>query len=1195
MKTIARLGDRRHLMTLSVVLASGVGAAAILFALPPYQRRSLEMAAHQKLDAISVAYLRVMLRAYPEDREARYSLVRALAETGKYSEARATLVPLTRETGGAGAQARLALLNIYRTELRQTAQSDPRRNRMLASLGREIADMLALPATLPVLLELHAASLELDRQDLVLLSLDRLAHADAARRVKWLDEEARGWLAQGLPARAAALYRDIAMLDDAPASGRRRYALLALDTFVAANEGAAALAFAESARADVRQERAFLERALAVAQSQDNAKAAQSLGRQLLALNPDSPASIERQLDLELAAGALPAALQLAERLVEAAPSSAHRTRLATIAEWSAAQAIALRQWTLLARQEPAGAAMTRALELARARGQDALWLELAALAGAHRALSADEQAVLLSIAQDRPGERRLAATLDAILARQPGNLGLWLALSDAQQRSGDQAGALASLRKIPPALAGPVDIARLEASLLMRGGLPQQALARLNAVRGAASPTDSTYWTLLGDLAWETNDRAAALRAYAAAWDGGASDARIAERLIETSRASGDFEQAVRIAREADRRLAEPRWLLLAMDAAFQGERWDALRADLAAAAARPEQFEQVERYWIFTAQQAARDGRKPVVRQAYRRALALAPDAVSTRAAWLWFEVDSGDGEPLRTLLADWADDAVRNDAYWGPFAVGMMRLQRPADALPWFERQVRAHPDDAAWSLEYAEALALAGRADEARPVRRLAYLQLKPHFHSGFPPRMAMPDPLLLSYVALVREFEGEAPAQALLVQLIERGNDPATARVRLVDSFLAQKKFGQARAWLQRASLEQRTMPAWQYLAVAQADNDRQEIASILATRAAQLSPLDRIAALRKLGRGGEALALAEAEQPGPDRAVNATLSEVAEQLRREQGKRASVVFEAQQLGYLDLRKWELAASAPTTLGRGTVRLARNTFEGDNEALLLAQRAEEDLSATLVQPLGNGDLRMTLGANRQAGASMAYGELAWTRPLNDALTLRLDGAANKLSEESALMRLLGKKSRAGAALTLDPGAGKYARVELAGQRYAARSGQRLGSGYRIEGELGMTMRDEFPQLRVRLSASFEHNRLADGLLVLPRDVFVPADQAAIGNVVPARFGWAGAGATLLFGQQDSAAGRPYGALDALVGRQWPGGRSAYGIRARLVLPLGARDELNLDAVHSNVQSSDAAPANRRLQFSYVHRF
>ena len=1196
MKTSGRIGARaRQLLPISVLLSAAFGSVGVLYSLLPAQQRTLEAAAHQKLDAIAIAYLRVMLRAYPGDRQIRYSLVHALVSAGNYLEARDTLLPIMRGRGATDPQARSALLNIDRSVFRQAGLSQFQRSRIAVSMGNQIKEILSQPSNRAALIELTAASRELGRLDLVILSLNRLAEVDTAGRSRWLDLAARAWLSHGVPARAATVYRDIALLGTLGLEDRRKYARLTVDTFVSANEGASALAFAEALPPDVRRTVPFLERMIEVAQSQNDARRAQSFGRQLLSLAPESAQAAEKQLTLELAAGALPAALVLAERIVALAPTVPNRTRLAQIAEWNSAQDVALEQWTVLGRQDPKGAPMVRALEIARARADDSLWLELAARASASRALGQDELGVLVSIAQRKPQDRRVLALLGAVLARQPASLDLWVALSNAQQKAGNHAGALATLRKIPAVLAGPVATAQLEASLLARGGAPAKGLARLNASRNAASPKDIGYWTLVGDLSWETRNSVMALQAYRRAWDAGAGEARIAERMIEADNAARDFAAAIGVAREAYRRFDEPRWLELAMDSALQGERWEDLAACLAAVRRKPEQFERLGRYWLFSALSAAHAGRKQEARSAYQRALLLDPGSVSTRVAWLWFEIDSGERLPLRELLAQWSSDAAGDAAYWGPFAIGMMRLDRPGDALPWFERQVRAHPDDAVWSLEYAGALVKAGRTNEARQIQRLAYLQLKPHVEAGRASAAAMPASLMMSYAGLLRQFEGEAAAQALLIGLIERGRDPATAQVRLIDSLLAQKRFESARAWLRRARAEQRIMPAWQYLAVAQNDRDRGEIASILATRSAELSTLDRIAALRVLGRNAQALALAESGLQEPGSAGNSLLSDVTEQLRRQQSKRVSALTEVQQLGHLDLRNVELVGSTPLAFGRATVRLAHTTLEGSTSALQVRRRPENDLSATVERPLGDGDARMTLGANRQADHSMLYGDLAWTRPLNRLVTLRVDGAINKISEESALMRLIGKKNRLAAALTFDPGTGNYARVEIAGQRYATRSGERLGTGYRAEGEFGSTPFRQYPQIRLWVSGSLERNALADGPLPLPAGVVVAHNRTIIGDAVPAKFAWAGVGGTILFGEQKGVPGRFHGAVDALVGRQWPGSRSAYSLRARLVLPLTPKDDITLDAVHSNVQKTAVSAANRRLQLSYVHRF
>ena len=1192
---------RHKLVTPPMLLACAAGCAAMLFALQPDAQGTLDLAKDQERDALSVAYLRVLLRSQPDDAAIRYALARNLSASGEHGEARSIIAPLALGAGPAGLDARLALLQIDRTALQQQGLADPQRPHAATRIAAQIEALLDQSLSQAALLALAQAGRELNRADLAARSFEQLASKDAAKRQHWLALAAADWLSHGAPLRAALAYQAIAELDKLPALDARKYALLALDAFMAANEGEAALRFAHWTADKLGADRTVMERLVATAQARNQAQDAQRFGRRLLALTPNSPAALEKQLDLELAANALPRALSLARRLVAIAPSAERRRRLATIAEWNAEQEAALAQWTLLARADSASPAMARALELSFARGQNDLWLELAGLASGVRALNAAEQAAMLAIAQRQPDSPRLIGCLAAYLARHPAPLDLWLALSEAQAGAGDYTAALGTLHSMPAALTGTVEKARLEALMFMRAQHPEQGLERLRAVRTLALQSDSSYWMLLGDLAWRGASRDEAVRAYRAAWASGEAPARAAERLIEAANGADEHAQAIALARAAYGRFDEPRWLLMAMDLASRAHRWDQLRELLAVADGKSPQLAHFEMYWMQSAHLARHDGRTADARNAHERALMLNPDSVAARVALLWFEIDNrdnGDGSRLDRLLGEWQGDAPRDAAYWSPFAAGMLRLHRPDEALPWFERHLRHNPDDMASALQYAEALAQAVRPDDALHQRRAVYLRLRAQSDASQPAATVLPAALLLPYARLMREFDGEGAAQTFLAGMIERGEQPAQARELLVASLLAQQNVGAARHWLQRARADQTTLPAWQHLALAQADNDLPAIAAIVASSAAELSKLDHIGALRRLGRNAQALAVAEAALRVPANAGNAPLRDTTMQLRTQQSKQAGLVAERRQLGGMDIRKLAVHASAPLAAGRANIQLAQATLGDSAGAQLPGNGKEDDLSASAQLPFASGEVSVTLGANRRRDDATMYAHAEWSRPLGRDVLLRLDGAVNTIGEESTLLRVVGTKDRLGGALSVNLDHDRYARIDLGGQRYATRRGARLGSGYRIEGELGALLfkqgKSQGMSLHARLSASREQNRLAARLPVALGNVAVPAGTD-VADAVPAQYGWAGAGTTLSFGDQNARPRRVHGSVDALVGKQWPERSAAYNVRAVLGVPLASGGALKTEAFQGNVQGGVGAARNRGIRLSYEHTF
>jgi hypothetical protein len=114
----------------------------------------------------------------------------------------------------------------------------------------------------------------------------------------------------------------------------RDYAMRALDTFVAADDGQGALRFAALVLPRYASDGAFIRRVTEIALGQRDLVLVRDLGRSWLALAPRDPERIDKRLSAELATGALAPALLLARRLVDVAPNTRNRLRLAQVADW---------------------------------------------------------------------------------------------------------------------------------------------------------------------------------------------------------------------------------------------------------------------------------------------------------------------------------------------------------------------------------------------------------------------------------------------------------------------------------------------------------------------------------------------------------------------------------------------------------------------------------------------------------------------------------------------------------------------------------------------------------------------------------------------------------------------------------------------------------------------------------------------
>ncbi len=745
------------------------------------------------------------------------------------------------------------------------------------------------------------------------------------------------------------------------------------------------------------------------------------------------------------------------------------------------------------------------------------------------------------------------------------------------------------------PGQTSPVEAARRQAERLSAAQKHSEAWEVLRSARAQASPGDMAFWQLYGDQAWERGAKPEALQAYRTAWEAGSTHAPAMERLIQHYNASGEPRQAIAVGQQTYQRLAEPRWLLLAMDAASQASLWDALR-DLSSQAKNDEaRFRNSEMYWLLEAHSANHDGHKERARAAYLRALALNPASVPTRAQILWFEIDGGDKQQLEGHLTQWQGDAQTEPAYWSAYAVALLQLKRVDESLVWFDRQARKKPDDYLWQLSYVSALSQAGRPQEEERLRRDILQRLKERLAVVNDMPKSDGKVVLLAYASMVRDFDGVAAGDQVLQDTLARGYTDADVYGQLVASSLSQKKFDSAQHWLMRAEADHQKLPAYQSLAVALAQNDSQAIAQLLEQREEDLSAADRVTALRKLGRNLLALSLTEKSLLDAEDASSEQLRQHRDQLRVQLARRVEAGYETRNLSDLKIRRSEVAASFPHDKGRTTLRLAHNALRADGTNLIASGlHSENDVSLLTELVVSDDPMRFTLGRNQRADKSLTYGRFEWTHALTQRLNARLDVVLNGLTEETSALRAIGSKDKVSLGLSGNLTELTYARVEVARQNFNTRQGDALGHGYRAEGEVGTTVLKSLPAWQMRVSGSSERNRLVDRLPAYLAGPVLSASQT-VESVLSPRFSTLGVGSTLRFGQTQGSERRAFGLVDGWVGKQWPANERAYSLRAALSVPVLSAGQFRAEAFYTNVQGGVSSQANRGVSVWYRHEF
>ena len=581
------------------------------------------------------------------------------------------------------------------------------------------------------------------------------------------------------------------------------------------------------------------------------------------------------------------------------------------------------------------------------------------------------------------------------------------------------------------------------------------------------------------------------------------------------------------------------------------------------------------------------------PLTVTAQQGASPASPTSSADRVQWLWLQIGGG---PEKALLAErlqqWQPDAEADPAYWAPYAVALLQLKRVDESLTWYARQVKASPDDYPWQVSYADELARAGRADEARRIRSNALPHLKTAMETMDPLSPAQRKTLLLAYASALRGLEGDSAADQVLKDMLARGYTDADVYEKLVASSLAQEEYAAAGDWLSRAKAHNHTLPAYLTLAVALGLNDQLMLAEVLLQREKELSVQDRVTALRRLGRNSEALLLVEASLEDPQGTSRVQLLQLQAELKRKVSRLAELKVSQSNLGVLHITQTTGAFSLPLGAVRASAEVTNFQFRTDSDLFNVRGIEDENqISFAADYTLrGVAPTRLTVGVNQRSDSSLTFGRLEYSQPLNRKLQLRLDGWVNRVTDVSAAMRLIGANDRLTAGLTANLTPASYGRIELAVQNYHTRQGDGLGHGNLVAGEIGGTVYAGAPVWTWRVSGSAERNKVVAELPPALRGGIL-AETLAANSVLASDYSTLGVGSTLVqVGGPDGLQGPNgpvLGSLDGWVGKQWPANEFVYTVRATLVVPLTRATDFRLEGSYGNVQSAFLTQATQSV--------
>ena len=1188
---------QKRLVGTKIIFLFGAALIAIFVLLFHKEDRLKTMFNLIPADRISVQYLQLLVNADPEDASLRLALARQYAQIGSVNEANRVLEPLLNQQGREAIEARLLSLELNTKLYYDKAATDTSRENDLVALRKKIAFIANELVPVDLFPTVIQRSLELGRPDLAAKLYEYWANINNEDHFERLKEAGRWYVAAGVPLQAAEIYhKAYKEADDIELA--KQFALLAINALRAADKGSLALTSMKEYLQRFPNDVVLLDEAIVLALATNDPKQALEWGNLRLALDPNNPEQINKQVDLALAAGNLDVAWSLCERLLILKPKDRHiHEHAAQIAEWAGKPALALDQWVWLVRQDKTNnAAINNALRLAKALYAGKTTIEMLTILSKTRVLTDDEFNDLITAFNNASDSAELIHFLQSYLIKYPTKKATWETIAHAQENAGQLSKAIVTWQSIGSHFDHPIQAVIHQVELLWRINQTEKAFALLLSNQKLAMANDTEFWQLYADLSWELEQSDDSLLAYKTLWKSEAANALTAERLIQLLKEKAQAQDAIAVACEAYQRLKQPRWLLLAMDTAIQFGLWDDLRPLLQTADADKQQFQQLEMYWLTLAQLNNHDRQPQQVLADYQQALAINPASMIAREGVLWTLMDQHDNQRLASFLQLWQQDAMTAPSLWGVYGLGLSKLGKNEQALPWFERKTKLNHDDYLWLLSYADALDKANHVDAGLLLRQYVLLKLRATLSNKNKKETATL--LQPAYLALFRTMEGADFEEKILQNFSTKGMEDPIVRELVIASYLSQENFSAARFWLLRAHAARLQTPIGQRLALALADNDQASLADILNKESEKLTPLERVEPLNRLNRTDEALAILDnylqtADDIGTSQAG---LYRYRNELAVQQSSQFDLGWGMRSLGTLDINQSQARYTQPLSKNSLVFQLRHNYLNSTDKEFLLPANNEIDLSTEGKYLFQSGSkLQVNLGTNLQSQQSLVYGSTSFTSKLTNFLDANIRVGIHELSTETAALRALGAKDKVSLILSTTLTRQSFFQLGVDGHRYLTRQGSFLGDGYKIETILAYTLLRASPTWQVRLQGSWESNRLENSLPSELRSSFL-SSYANVETIVPKSYGVLGIGTNFRYNLSEQDIPRqPYLLVDCWVGWAIPANVLTYNGRIGAGISLFKADVFSVGAFYGSVQGGQPNTAYQGIDAQYTVRF
>ena len=463
--------------------------------------------------------------------------------------------------------------------------------------------------------------------------------------------------------------------------------------------------------------------------------------------------------------------------------------------------------------------------------------------------------------------------------------------------------------------------------------------------------------------------------------------------------------------------------------------------------------------------------------------KALDLAPADVDIRVRALWLFYDSRRSADLRQLLKRIGRDALKDERYWPVCGIAYHSLNELGKAAVFYRLQLQNNPDDIDAMLGYADLLEQRGRSGMAKSLRSQAWRQVQAGASDIKESQsIAMAYDRLSLYQATGVNVGNILRRLVTQARLQDKADDHPDHL--LLGWALDHDAYQSAEGWVKRRfNRDGRVVPPWVRTQLALAANDDQALSTLLRHENDQLTANARYDIAQQLGAERLAMQTAfEGMSASPDdgfmheRYVNAATSS-AHWIELNVARREFEFFNSDltEAGF----GFRLFHDLRLNLGYSIAR------QSSTDEQQLPFVPEHDKRATANLTWSKNDTRLSFALHHADELdSYAGGHLRLTHRPTQRLLLGARIGIKDYADASTALLIGGMEDSF--SLTADYRWDRrwYTRITPKLSRYRTQHDHYLGSGRRIDWELGYRLREDFPDWILRVGGS--HDRYdADG--------------------------------------------------------------------------------------------------------------